>query len=217
MGVRRGQLKAAARIRLDMTRSASTPRLRLTLFYFVALVVAAAVCAPRLVGPPWLAGLRIGALLPVALACLGRIWCSVFIAGRKDTAIVDAGPYAVSRHPLYSLSFVGGLGLALATGSITLVALTALVLAVLFGGAARREERWLGGHHRDDWSRYAAATRRWWPDFSKWSVPAAATVHPAVLWKAFVDAGAFILLYALLLAAITLREAGVLPTLVHLP
>jgi protein-S-isoprenylcysteine O-methyltransferase Ste14 len=200
-----------------MTRSASTPRLRLTLIYFLALVVAAAVCAPRFVDAHWLALCRIAALLLVALACLGRIWCSVFIAGRKDTAIVAAGPYALSRHPLYSLSFVGGLGLALATGSITLIVCTAVALAALFDGAARREERWLGEHHREDWARYAAQTRRWWPDFSKWTLPATATVHPAVLWKAFVDAGAFFLLYALLLAAIALREAGLLPTLAQLP
>ena len=42
-------------------------------------------------------------------------------------------------------------------------------------------------------------------------------MNPAILWKAFVDAGAFFLLYALMLAAIALREAGVLPTLAVLP
>lgn len=197
-----------------MTRSASTPRLRLTLAYFVVLFAAAALAAPWW---PANSAVRIAALLLVALACLGRIWCSVFIAGRKDAAIVSDGPYAVSRHPLYSLSFVGGLGLALATGSITLVALTAIVLAALFGSAARREERWLGEHHPEAWARYAATTRRWRPDFSQWTLPSSTLVYPAILWKAFVDAGAFFLLYAFLLAAIALREAGALPTLAILP
>lgn len=197
-----------------MTRSASTPRLRLTLGYFVALLIASALLAPR--HPPG-AVLQIVALLCVAFACLGRIWCSVFIAGRKDTAIVSDGPYAVSRHPLYSLSFVGGLGLALATGSVTLIAVTGVVLAILFGSAARREERWLGEHHREAWARYAATTRRWWPAFSKWSLPSSTLVHPPILWKAFVDAGAFFLLYALLLGAIAMRASGALPTLATLP
>ena len=94
-----------------MTRSASTPRVRLTLCYFLALLAAAAFCAPRAGSPAWLAATRIAALLLIALACLGRIWCSVFIAGRKDTAIVIDGPYALVRHPLYVLSFLGGIGL----------------------------------------------------------------------------------------------------------
>ncbi|MGE0583256.1 MAG: isoprenylcysteine carboxylmethyltransferase family protein [Steroidobacteraceae bacterium] len=200
-----------------MTRSASTPRLRLTLAYFLALAVAAAVCAPRLTDPRALALARIVALLLVALACLGRIWCSVFIAGRKDAAIVTDGPYAVSRHPLYSLSFIGGLGLAAATASGTLVVLTACVLGALLGSAARSEERWLGEHHCEAWTRYAARTRRWRPDFSQWAMPASTTVYPAILWKAFVDAGAFFLLYAVLLAGAALREAGALPTLAILP
>ena len=200
-----------------MTRSASTPRLRFTLICFLALVAAAAVCAPRMADPRGFALARGASLLLVALACLGRIWCSVVIAGRKDSAIVSEGPYALARHPLYSLSFLGGLALALATGSLALVLLTALVLAALFGSAARREERWLAEHHPEAWAQYAAKTHRWRPDFSKWSMPPVATVYPAVLWKAFVDAGAFFLLYALLLAGIALREAGVLPTLAILP
>jgi len=197
-----------------MTRSASTPRLRLTLLYFVALLVATALSAPR--RPPG-ALLQAAALLLVAGGCLGRIWCSVFIAGRKDAAIVTHGPYALSRHPLYSLSFVGGIGLALATGSVTLVAVTAIVLAVLFGSAARREERWLGERHPGEYARYAASTPRWWPAFSRWSMPAEALVYPPILWKAFVDAGSFFLLYALVLLASALQGSGALPRLAVLP
>lgn len=197
-----------------MTRSASTPRLRLTQLYFLALLAAAAVCAPQ--HPPG-AALQAPAVLLIAFACLGRIWCSVFIAGRKDSTIVTDGPYALCRHPLYVLSFVGGLGLALATGSITIIVITAIVLALLFAGAARREERWLAAHHGEAYATYARSTARWWPASSRWSLPETLVVHPAVLWKAFVDAGAFFLLYALLLIAQALRTSGIVPTLLVLP
>ena len=69
------------------------------------------------------------ALLLVATAMLGRIWCSVFIAGRKDTRLVVDGPYALCRHPLYGLSLLGGAGLGLATHSATLTVATLLLLA----------------------------------------------------------------------------------------
>ncbi|MGD9598547.1 MAG: isoprenylcysteine carboxylmethyltransferase family protein [Steroidobacteraceae bacterium] len=197
-----------------MTRSASTPRLRFTALYYTALVAATAVTAPQ--RPAGLV-VHVASLLLVAFACLGRIWCSVFIAGRKDADIVTDGPYSVSRHPLYSLSFLGGLGLSIATGSLVLVVATALVLGALLSAAARREERWLGSKHAEAYRLYAGTTHRWWPRKPAPPLPATTLVYPDVLWKAFVDAGAFFLLYALLLVAIALRSTGVLPTLATLP
>ena len=41
----------------------------------------------------------IAGFLCVALACLGRIWCSVFIAGHKDEMLVTTGPYARLPSP----------------------------------------------------------------------------------------------------------------------
>lgn len=203
-----------------MTRSASTPRLRLTLLFFVGLLVAAALTGARADFAPR-SGITLlldtVAPLLVAAACLGRIWCSVFIAGRKDATVVAEGPYAMCRHPLYTLSFAGGLGLALATHSIVLVALTLIVLATLFQLAATSEERFLRSRHGEAYACYAAATPRWWPRWSAWSIPDQLTVTPPVLWKAFVDAGAFFLLYVLLETARAARLAGWLPTLVTLP
>ncbi|MEZ5533219.1 MAG: isoprenylcysteine carboxylmethyltransferase family protein [Steroidobacteraceae bacterium] len=197
-----------------MTRSASTPRLRFTALYYAALVATAALTAPQ--RPAGIA-VQLASLLLVAFACLGRIWCSVFIAGRKDADLVTAGPYSIARHPLYSLSFVGGLGLSMATGSIVLIVVTALMLGSLLAAAARREERWLAARHTEAYRRYAASTRRWWPRRSTEPLPGSMLVYPDVLWKSFVDAGAFFLLYAILLAAIALRTTGALPTLATLP
>lgn len=42
-------------------------------------------------------------------------------------------------------------------------------------------------------------------------MPATLAVRPGLLWKAFLDAGSFVLLFVL--AAHALRELGVLPTL----
>lgn len=197
-----------------MARSASTPRLRLTLLYFLMLLAATAFCAPQYTPGPIL---QAAAVLLIAFACLGRIWCSVFIAGRKDATLVTDGPYARCRHPLYVLSFVGGIGLALATGSITFVVATALVLTLLLARAARHEERWLAARHLHTYADYARSTPRWWPALSRGSLPDTLLIQPVLLWKAFVDAGAFFLLYALLLAAQALRLSGITPTLVVLP
>lgn len=203
-----------------MATSASTPRLRLTALYYLLLVLATAVMGPaagsRGPGHPWQPALALSLLL-VAFACLGRIWCSLYIAGRKDAQLVTQGPYALLRHPLYWLSFAGGLGLSLASGSLTLVAVTAIVLGVLLVSAARAEERFLASAHPEAWPAYHRSTPALWPRLPAWSLPETLEVHARVLWKAFVDAGSFFLLLALVLLARSLRESALLPFRCLLP
>ena len=83
-----------------MTDSASTPRLRATYAIYLALVAAAAVIGPESVSPAWYYLSGAAGFFFVAVACLARIWASVFIAGHKDVELVTTGPYAACRHPL---------------------------------------------------------------------------------------------------------------------
>jgi protein-S-isoprenylcysteine O-methyltransferase Ste14 len=199
------------------TISASTPRLRLTLLWYLVLLVATAFTGPWTLPNVARVLLDSIALLLVAFAVLGRIWCSLFIAGRKDAELVTSGPYALCRHPLYLLSLAGGLGLGIATHSLLLAGGTLLVLYALFEGAMRSEDAYLAARHGEAFTEYAARTPRLWPGSGPQRVPAAMEARPQVLWKAFVDGGAFMLLFALLLAARSLREAGAWPTLLQLP
>ncbi|HEX6637954.1 MAG TPA: hypothetical protein VF033_09885, partial [Steroidobacteraceae bacterium] len=67
-----------------MTESASTPRLRITFAIYLALIGATATLGPRAVAG-WLHyTMSVAGFVLVCLACLGRVWCSVFIAGHKD-------------------------------------------------------------------------------------------------------------------------------------
>ena len=90
-----------------MTESASTPRLRATFAIYLALVASTAVVGPDHVASTWYYLSGAAGFVCVALACLGRIWSSVFIAGHKDEELVTTGPYARCRHPLYACSDAG--------------------------------------------------------------------------------------------------------------
>lgn len=190
-----------------MTESASTPRLRATFATYLALVAATAVVGPReiAVGVSYLAAIL--GFVCVAIACLGRIWCSLFIAGYKDEVLVTTGPYACCRHPLYSFSIVGALGLGLASKSPLLCVAVVLVITGLVVYAASCEEQFLADSFPDEFKAYVAATpNMWWPAFRAAPLPTHLEVRPSVYWKAFLDAGSFFVLWLLVALAADYRS-----------
>jgi protein-S-isoprenylcysteine O-methyltransferase Ste14 len=144
----------------------------------------------------------------VALAALGRLWTSLFIAGRKDATLVQVGPYAACRHPLYLLSLIGMLGLGLATRSVVLLLALVGIAALLHLGAMRAEDALLEQAHGDAARRYRDQVPALIPDWTRYSVPELLEIQPRVVWKAVVDAGSLLLALALVQAAHLLQHAG---------
>lgn len=108
-------------------------------------VGAAAPWPPSLAGPAgWLGAALMAAgvlLLLVAAGWLGRS-LTALPAPKPDSTLVERGPYAIVRHPIYSAVLLLAFGWALvAPGTLTL--LYAAVLMVLLDRKAAREERWL--------------------------------------------------------------------------
>ena len=95
-----------------------------------------------------------GALLVAGLAALGR-GLTPLPYPKEGAALIQTGPYAVVRHPMYSGGILFGLGWALhVQGWLTLGYVVALF--VLLDVKSRREEKWLA----DKFSNYAAYQRR---------------------------------------------------------
>jgi protein-S-isoprenylcysteine O-methyltransferase Ste14 len=181
--------------------------------YYGLLLVAVAVCRP-VYGETRLGffAAMTGFVL-IALATLGRIWTTLYIAGHKDARIVTTGPYAHSRHPLYGLSIVASLGVGLVTRSVVLAASTLALSAALHVAAALAEERRLavmpGGEYLD----YAARVPMFWPRASGAQAPAQLSVAPSIYWKAFLDGGSMLALYVALELIRAGRETGLWRTL----
>ena len=189
-----------------MTESASTPRLRATFAIYIALVAASAVWGPREIGAGAYYTTGIAGFLCVALACLGRLWSSVFIAGHKDVSLVTTGPYARLRHPLYACSMLGAFGLGLTSRSALLCAIVVVLIAALVIYAASCEEQFLAEQFPEEFAAYAAAVpHKWWPSVHPVSVPERIDVRPVVFWKAFLDAGSFFVLWLLVAMAAEFR------------
>jgi protein-S-isoprenylcysteine O-methyltransferase Ste14 len=193
-------------------------RLRFTYIYYCALALAAAFTGrPQALSPLSNLAIECITIVLVLTACLGRIWCSTFIAGQKSTTLITTGPYSLCRHPLYVFSILGALGMGLATRSLMLTLLTGITFITLLTSAARIEERFLAQAHPAAFSDYARVTPRWWPRWHHYQVPHTVTIQPAILRKAFWDAGAFVLLYLLIDSLRVLREVQILPTLFEIP
>lgn len=77
------------------------------------------------------------------------------------TALVIAGPYLVTRNPMYLALSIVHIGLAaLLDAPIALFALLA-ILPVMHWGVVLREEAYLEAKFGDDYRRYMQATRRY--------------------------------------------------------
>jgi protein-S-isoprenylcysteine O-methyltransferase Ste14 len=189
-----------------MTESASTPRLRATFAIYLALVAATTVVGPHSIPSAGYYFAGLAGFVLVAIACLGRIWCSLFIAGHKDEVLVTTGPYAQCRHPLYSFSLLGALGLGLTSRSVLLCVVVVVLIAALVIYAAACEEQFLADAFPEEFKAYLVATpNKWLPQFRRSTLPSVLDVRPAVFWKAFLDAGSFFVLWVLVALAAEFR------------
>lgn len=112
----------------------------------------------RLLGLPWL------------LAGLGLIaWAFIQLRRAKTpvapweptTAIVESGPYAQSRNPIYLGFVVVQLGVGLLLGSLSvLIGVTASV-ALLDRFVVRKEESYLAAKFGETYEDYRRRVRRW--------------------------------------------------------
>jgi len=200
-----------------MTLSRSTPRVRVTrLLYLGVLALVAFSNGRSLTGLIGLVAQVAGLVLAVG-ASLGRIWVSTFIAGRKNAELVTVGPYSMVRNPLYVLSLIAAFGLALGSRSLAVLLVLPAAQAVLLMLAVRDEEAFLARTHGVAYAAYLRRVPRYWPKLSLHQPVHSVQLDLTVFWKAFLDAGSLLLLYALILLADGLSAAGRLPMLLAIP
>jgi len=70
-----------------------------------------------------------------------RAWAAGYL--EKGAALATAGPYALTRNPLYLGSALIGAGFAIAGRSLLMAAAFALLLLFIYGPVIRREEQFL--------------------------------------------------------------------------
>ncbi|MDD3469972.1 MAG: isoprenylcysteine carboxylmethyltransferase family protein [Thermoguttaceae bacterium] len=105
----------------------------------------------------------------VGIGAMGRVWCSVYIAGYKTHTLVKEGPYSVCRNPLYFFSLVGGIGVGLTSETILLPVAIVLLFALYYPSVIHAEERRLTAIHGEPFREYCRQVPTFFPRWSQLS------------------------------------------------
>lgn len=155
--------------------------------------------------------------LAIVAGVVGRIWASIYVAGRKNDEVVALGPYSVVRNPLYVFSFLGVAGLGLATGMASVALLLTLLFAVYYPFVIRGEERFLESRFGDTYRAYKARVPRWFPKMSLWESPRELPIRLDLVWKTTRDAAWWFLLPPAFALLHWVYETGLADPLLRLP
>lgn len=86
---------------------------------------------------------------------------TALLPGTASTTVIDSGPFARSRNPLYIGLLVGSAGAALVAGSACALVALPLEWALLRWGAVVPEEQYLTAKFGVGYTDYADRVRRW--------------------------------------------------------
>ena len=95
-----------------------------------------------------------------ALATIAR-HRTALLPGGATTVVIDMGPFAWSRNPLYVGLLVGSAGAALVLASLWALVALPLEWALLRWGAVLPEEQYLTAKFGETYADYTARVRRW--------------------------------------------------------
>lgn len=156
-------------------------------------------------------------LVLVGIATVGRLWCSLYISGRKNETLITSGPYSLSRNPLYFFSLLGFAGIGFASETFTLG--IALITAMLVGYPAviRQEEAVLRARFGAEFEAYCARVPRFWPKLSDYTEPDTYTVNPRLFRRTMLDVIWFVWFVGIVEFVEALHEYHYVKPLIHLP
>ena len=166
----------------------SKNRILISRIFAIAFLLIFLFSEPLLEDTGWEALLFLFGLILVGIATVGRLWCGLYISGRKSSTLVIHGPYSVSRNPLYFFSFLGAIGLGLATEIITLALLLSFSFLLSYRAVIRTEERFLEDKFGDSFRSYCATVPRFLPKWCQLNELETLDVAPKIFLRSVSEA-----------------------------
>jgi protein-S-isoprenylcysteine O-methyltransferase Ste14 len=101
------------------------------------------------------------ALVLASIATFRKAETTILPAGRPTTAIVERGPYRVTRNPMYLAMALAYLGASIALNNFWAIVFLPAILIVVDVFVIRREERYLASKFGQTYRDYCSRVRRW--------------------------------------------------------
>ena len=192
-------------------------KLRIHISQIVAVLLIMFICVSRSLwedkAPFVTMVLSLLAVFLVGVACLGRLWCSVYIAGYKTDHLVTQGPYSMCRNPLYFFSLLGALGIGFASETFLIPILILIGFLAYYPLVIKSEEAELAKLHKTEFEIYFKKVPRFFPKISYLSEPEEYIVKPVIFKKHMFSAIWFLWLLGILEVIEELQELKVLPAI----
>src|SRR5512143_1786274 len=153
----------------------------------------------------------------VLAGVLGRLWCTLYIGGRKNDELVTEGPYSMCRNPLYFFSFVAGLGITVTLENLVVMALLVAGFALYYPSVIRAEEKRLAGLFGARFMAYRSSTPSFFPRPALYKSAKTREFQPKMMKRALKDSIVFLAMPPLADLIGKLHESGVLPVLFRVP
>lgn len=117
-----------------------------------------------------------------------RLWCTLYIGGRKNAELLSDGPYSLCRNPLYVGSILAAFGIGLQTEMLTFAVLCGVVSWMIFQVVVKKEEHFLLIEFGTPYKVYFENTPQFWPRFSSYKDELTErSFRPAMLWNTLRD------------------------------
>ncbi|MDY0044814.1 MAG: isoprenylcysteine carboxylmethyltransferase family protein [Syntrophales bacterium] len=156
--------------------------------------------------------LFLAGIILVAVASLGRMWCSLYIAGYKDTQLITKGPYSTCRYPLYFFSLIGVMGIGFCTETLTFPIVFTIIFVSYYWFVIRSEETRLRGLFGSEYEEYRKKVPAFFPRISILVEPAHYTVNPTIYRQHIFSALWFIWVVGILEVIEGVKEIGIIST-----
>jgi protein-S-isoprenylcysteine O-methyltransferase Ste14 len=150
------------------------------------------------------------------VGALGRVWCAIYISGRKDRSLCREGPYSLSRNPLYFFSFVGVVGFFLGLGNICLGVLAAATYLWYYRLVILSEEKRLRLIFASEYDDYVLSTPRFLPTLRRPRSIESLTINPRIIERALKEIIWFLLAIIFIEVLEEIHHSGRMIVL-HLP
>ncbi len=149
----------------------------------------------------------------VGIAALGRMWCSVYIAGYKHGTLITEGPYSLCRNPLYVFSFLGSVGVGLSSETLLIPTIIGIAFVSYYPLVVRKEEEQLLKVHGEKYQAYLESVPRFLPSFKGFVEPTDYVVKPTVFRRHLTSAVWFIWIPAAAEFVEMLHREAMIPSL----